>query len=43
MEFAGQDIRKIQVSQKKQYDKNSTEPVIRVGDLVVLKVDSNLI
>ena len=38
-ELARQHIKKAQVSQKKQYDKHSKEPVIRVGDFVMLKVD----
>ena len=39
-EIARQHIRKAQTSQKEQYDKHSKEPVIKVGDLVMLKVDA---
>ena len=38
-QLARQHIKKAQVSPKKEYDKHSKEPVIRVGDLVMLKVD----
>ena len=38
-EIAKQHINKAQSSQKDQYDKHSTEPVIKEGDLVMLKVD----
>ena len=39
-EIARQHIRKAQSSQKEQYDKHSKEPVIKAGDLVMLKVDA---
>jgi len=38
--LARQNIRKAQSSQKRQYDKRTKEPVIKVGDLVMLEVDS---
>ena len=39
-EIARQHIKKAQSSQKEQYDKHSNESVIKVGDLVILKVDA---
>ena len=39
-EIPRQHIKKVLHSQKEQYDKHSKEPVIKVGDLVMLKVDA---
>ena len=39
-EIARQHIKKAQNSQKEQYDKHSKESAIKVGDLVMLKVDA---
>ena len=41
-EIVRQQIKKAQTRQKEQYDKHSHEPVIKVDDLVMLKVDANL-
>ena len=41
-ELVRQQIKKAQTRQKEQYDKHSHEPVIKVDDLVMLKVDANL-
>ena len=41
-ETVRQQIKKAQTRQKEQYDKHSHEPVIKVDDLVMLKVDANL-
>ena len=38
-ELARQHIKRTQISQKEQYEKRSKEPIIKVSDLVMLKVD----